>query len=88
MKLIDENATRKLDSLGRVSIPKGLRDRLKMRVGEEIYFYSLVDGGKNYICLTNDKTDKTRYTNAAIVLRELGEKIPQSLKDKILEDRE
>ena len=42
MKLIDENATRKLDSLGRVSIPKGLRDRLKMRVGEEIYFYSLV----------------------------------------------
>lgn len=41
MVLTKENATRKIDSLGRVSIPKGMRDRFELNVNDEVEFFAL-----------------------------------------------
>ena len=43
MKITKENVSRKLDSLGRISIPKGIRDRMRLEVNEEMEFFSLID---------------------------------------------
>ena len=42
MQLVNENVSRKVDSLGRISIPKGLRDRLNMAPDAELRFYTLI----------------------------------------------
>ena len=36
MELLKENTSRKVDSLGRVSIPKSMRDRLDINEGDEV----------------------------------------------------
>jgi len=41
MVLTKENTTRKIDSLGRVSIPKGMRDRFGLNVNDEVEFFAL-----------------------------------------------
>lgn len=47
LELLKENTSRKIDSLGRVSIPKSMRDRLVIKPGEEVEFYLLQgDDGK------------------------------------------
>ena len=40
-KLQPENTSRKLDSLGRVVIPKALRDKYGINENDEIYFYTI-----------------------------------------------
>lgn len=51
MVLTKENATRKIDSLGRVSIPKGMRDRFGLSVNDEVEFFALNADDGQYICL-------------------------------------
>lgn len=47
MELLKENTSRKVDSLGRVSIPKSMRDRLDINEGDEVEFYLLnADNGE------------------------------------------
>jgi AbrB family looped-hinge helix DNA binding protein len=54
MKLFAENDSRKIDSLGRVTIPKSMRNRMGLREGDEMWFFSLVDdNGLEYIAMTN-----------------------------------
>ena len=84
MELIKENTTRKVDSLGRVSIPKGMRDRLEINEGDEVEFYLLTaDDGEQYVCLTNHRVQNNRYEIAAQVLAELGFDIPEELESKV-----
>lgn len=84
MELLKENATRKVDSLGRVSIPKGMRDRLNIQTNDEVEFYLLnADNGEQFVCLTNHKAGMNKYENAAKVLAELGIDIPEELEEKI-----
>lgn len=84
MNLIKENTTRKIDSLGRVSIPKGMRDRLAINEGDEMEFYLLqTDDGAQYVCLTNHSADNNRFAAAANVLTELGLEVPVELAEKI-----
>lgn len=84
MELIKENAFRKVDTLGRVSIPKGMRDRLEINEGEEVEFYLLnADNGEQFVCLTNHKIGTNKYETAAKVLAELGIDIPEALEEKI-----
>ena len=84
MELIKENTTRKVDSLGRVSIPKGMRDRLEINTNDEVEFYLLnADDGEQYVCLTNHKAQNNRYEIAAQVLAELGFDIPEELESKV-----
>ena len=52
MILRPENARRRLDSLGRITLPKGLRDRMFMRDNEELEFFTFDLDGKMYIALS------------------------------------
>ena len=36
MNLINESASRKIDDLGRITIPKNMRKRLNVRPGEQL----------------------------------------------------
>lgn len=84
MELIKENTTRKVDSLGRVSIPKSMRDRLLIKEGDELEFYMLRDGDEQYVAIGKPGIN-TKYVRAAEVLKELGEEVPDSLM-RLLED--
>lgn len=84
MELLKENTTRKVDSLGRVSIPKGMRDRLEINTNDEVEFYLLNnDDGEQFVCLTNHKPGANKYENAAKVLSELGLDIPEELEKRL-----
>lgn len=82
-KLQPENTSRKLDSLGRVVIPKALRDKYGINENDEIYFYTITEDGQNFIALTNGKTVDPKYMITANVLEELGVEAPQQLLDMI-----
>ena len=84
MELLKENTTRKVDSLGRVSIPKSMRDRLDIQTNDEVEFYLLNhDDGEQYVCLTNHKGGTNRYEMAAQVLIELGLDVPEELEKRV-----
>jgi len=88
MKLTKENTKRKIDTLGRVSIPKGMRDRLNLKELSEVDFFLLEDdNGIQYACLTSavpeEDTNKARYAEAAAVLSELGCAIPDELREVV-----
>jgi len=83
MKFVKENTSRKIDSLGRVSIPKSMRDRLEILEGDEVEFYLFEnDEGEQFVCLTNHKVN-SKYKLAAEVLVELGIEIPVELEEKL-----
>ena len=85
MNLVPENASRKIDSLGRVSFPKGLRDRFEIMQGEEMEFYLGYVGEDEYIVLRRvENSIDPKYKEAFNVLTELGCEIPQALKDKVM----
>ena len=84
MQLINENTSRKIDSLGRVSIPKGMRDRMEMPQDTELNFYTLItDKGDQMICLAPVGFKHDRYYMAAEVLDELGLDLPRELRAKL-----
>ena len=83
MRLTPENTSRRIDAMGRIVLPKGLRQRFGVRDNDELEFLSLELDGKHYICLTNSKTVDPKYRTAALVLEELGEQVPESLLKKI-----
>ena len=70
--ICDENITRKIDSLGRVSIPSGLRSRYGFNFGDEL----------NY----KDSGIDPKYEIAFETLKELGCEVPAALNDVIYGD--
>ena len=84
MQLINENTSRKIDSLGRISIPKGMRDRMQMPENTELNFYTLItDKGEQMICLAPASLRRDRFYVAAEVLDELGLDLPKELRAKL-----
>lgn len=84
MKLMKENITRKLDSLGRISVPKAIRQRLNVEDLSEVEFYTLEDdNGEMYICMTNHYNTSNKYEEAIAVLQELGLEIPVELQERV-----
>ena len=77
-----ENAIRKLDSTGRVIIPKGLRDRLELAEGDEMNFYFLESNGLNLIGIGKSDMIDPKYECAKTVLEELGVEVPAILLEK------
>lgn len=77
MNLLYENQSRKIDNLGRVTIPKPIRDRLGWEQNDEVEFYTM-DGTS--VVLSKGKMRDSRYDIAAEVLEELGLEIPKELK--------
>lgn len=84
MKLTKENVSRKLDSLGRISIPKAIRQRLNIEDLSEVEFYTLEDdSGEMYVCMTNHFSNSNKYEQAIQVLTELGLDIPAELEQLV-----
>ena len=79
MKLQCENQSRKIDNLGRVTIPKSMRDRLGWAQNDEVEFYTM-DG--SFIVLSKGKMRDSRYDVAIELLEELGLDIPEQLKKR------
>lgn len=74
-----ENTTRKIDALGRITIPKSIRDRMLIGENDDLAFYTLSQDGVEYICLTKNGGVDPRYLAARSVLEELGIKVPVEL---------
>lgn len=82
MRIFKENTTRKIDALGRVSIPKSLRDRLSISPEDNVEFFMLEDDeGNQYVCFRN--TAGMEYSEAAKTLQKLGLEVPDALAEKI-----
>lgn len=79
MKLQCENQSRKIDNLGRVTIPKSMRDRLGWAQNDEVEFYTM-DG--TFIVLSKGKMRDSRYDVAIELLEELGLDIPEKLRKR------
>ena len=79
MNFLSENTTRKVDGLGRISIPKSIRDRFNIQPEDEVEFSIGYEGEKIYVCLSK----KVNVDKAEIVAAELegmGIEIPEALK--------
>lgn len=79
--IVNENITRKVDSLGRVSIPSGLRSRYGFNAGDELNFSTLTTGTTNYVLMNKDNGIDPKYEIAWETLTELGCEIPAALND-------
>lgn len=83
MTLLPENANKRIDGLGRITLPKGLRSRLCLDTNTEMELYTMAHEGRLYICMTPANTVDPKYYVAKEVLDELGADIPKELLEKI-----
>lgn len=85
MNIIKENTARKIDSSGRIIIPKSLRDRFNISLDDELEFFTLEDNaGIKYIAMSKiDGFADPRYEIASQVLTELGFEVPDAILEKI-----
>lgn len=59
-QLIPENTSRKMDNLGRITIPKGLRDRASLSEGSELELFTAAIDGRQCICLASPIDEEER----------------------------
>jgi len=81
LNMVAENTTRKIDSLGRISFPKGIRDRFEIEASEDFEWYvgTTSEGDEYIIMRRNAKSVDPKYRIAEEVLTELGCDIPKEL---------
>ena len=70
--LIPENTTRKIDSLGRITLPKGLRDRMFLSENAELELFTANIDGRQCICLTSPVNEEAEIQKAIAFLVEKG----------------
>ena len=78
MNFLSENTTRKVDSLGRISIPKSLRDRFEIGPNDEMEFSVCYEGDRIYICM-NKRVDLNKMEILAAELEGMGFEVPEDL---------
>ena len=83
MRIRPENTTRKIDALGRVTIPKGLRDRMGIRENDDMELFTMESGGCEYIWLRSAQVVEDKYRLAAELLQELNIAVPTELAVKV-----
>lgn len=83
-QLIPENTVRKLDSLGRITLPKGLRDRMYLTDdNDELEIFTATIDGRQCICLSSPVNMKTKLHAAAAIFDECGVDIPDEMRAQI-----
>ena len=70
--LIPENTTRKIDSLGRITLPKGLRDRMFLSENAELELFTANIDGRQCICLASPVSEEAEIQKAIDFLVEKG----------------
>lgn len=71
-QLIPENTSRKLDALGRITLPKGLRDRMFMGDNEELELFTANIDGRQCVCLCKPVNEEEEILRAVNFLEEKG----------------
>ena len=56
--MVAENTTRKIDTMGRISIPKSLRDRFGLESGAQMAFFTKEIDGKFYILMIEEEGEE------------------------------
>lgn len=54
MLILKENAARQLDSLGRITIPKAMRDRLGFTENQKYEIYTIEHEGKTFVAIAKE----------------------------------
>lgn len=79
-----ENVIKTVDSLGRITLPKGLRDRMYMNSdNNQLEIFTMNVDGKMYICLTSPDSIDNRLYAAAEIFKELNVPLPKEFQEKI-----
>lgn len=81
-----ENIVKTVDPLGRITLPKSLRDRMYMNSdNNQLEIFTMDVDGKMYICLTSPDTIDNRLYAAAAIFEELNVPLPKEFQEKIHE---
>ena len=83
MRIRPAKTTIKIDALGRVTIPKGLRDRMGLHENDDMELFTMESGGREFICLATAQAMEDSYKLAASLLEELNIAIPAELAIKV-----
>lgn len=78
-ELIAENTTRKIDGLGRIGVPKGIRNRLRLDVNQEMDFFTMRGAdGKDYVVFTavEELTEVEKYARVIELMNSLDLEVP------------
>ena len=90
MEIIAENTTRKIDSLGRIGVPKGIRNRFCLDINQEMDFFTMRgDDGKNYVLFTPVEvlSEAEKYERVVELMQKLELEVPEEfLKKTIVEE--
>lgn len=85
-QLVPENCTKKIDSLGRITLPKGLRDRMYLsNDNDELEIFTANIDGRSCICLASPVNQLTKLLAAAEIFAECGVELPGEFKKKLEE---
>lgn len=71
-QLIPENCTKNIDNLGRITLPKGLRDRWYLQNGDEVEVFTATVDGRQCVCLSKPIDKQNEIENAIEMLRAAG----------------
>lgn len=85
-QLIPENTSRKIDSLGRITIPKGLRDRMFLEEGSDLELFTAIIDGRQCICMASPIDDDQKLREAVAAFVECGVEVPEELQKYVEEE--
>lgn len=78
-----ENVVKSVDSLGRITLPKGLRDRMYINSdNNELEIFTMDYEGRTFICLASPDTFDNRLYAAAEIFKEMGVPLPDIMQEK------